>query len=137
MSENINPSVYYTPETLRRLGNLAKGIYNYTGDERANPRDYKTNFNDLQRAANVVVGLQNITPSKIGEGKYPVNRYLDTFPTKNNPQYVLKDGPARNPYYFDGSYVPDLAQWYQLTMPERYWMGQEVDRTNWARNPLY
>ena len=60
MAENINPSQYYTPETLRRLGNLAKGIYNYYGNEVANPGNYQTNFDDLQRATGVVRYLQRI-----------------------------------------------------------------------------
>ena len=137
MNKNINPSVYYTPETLRRLGNLAKGIYNLTGDERANPRDYKTNFNDLQRATNIVTGLQNMTSKDIIEGNYPVYGQIQEMPTRNNQHYIFKDGPARNPYYFDGSYVPDLAQFYNLTQPPSYWMGKEDPYQNQARHPLY
>ena len=138
MAENINPSQYYTPETLRRLGNLAKGIYNYYGNEVANPGNYQTNFNDLQRATGVVRDLQTLKPSYWRTGNAPFYGDLTVLPTKNNPRYVPVDGVYKNPVYFDGSYVPDLAQFYELTEGPRVniW-GPSTPRVNQARNPQY
>ena len=139
MAENINPSQYYTPETLRRLGNLAKGIYNYYGDERYNPDNYKTNFNDLQRAT-VNVRKHQELPQYSNE----IPMYREVLPTKNNPQYYRNyehfnmPYPLKRPIYFDGSFVPDLAQFYNLTKyPEVGYFGGEIPRTNKARNPQY
>ena len=138
MAENINPSEYYTPETLRRLGNLAKGIYNYYGNEVANPRNYKTNFNDLQNATDVIIDLQNLKPSYWRTGGGPFFANLERLPKKSFPSYVPVDGAYKNSVYFDGSYVPDLAQFYELTEGPRVniW-GPSTPRKNKARNPQY
>ena len=144
MAENINPSQYYTPETLRRLGNLAKGIYNYYGNEIANPRNYQTNFNDLQRVTGVVRDLQTLTPEDIRTRNVPFPGYLESLPTRSNPQYAYAQGPAKNPTYFDGSFVPDLAQYYELTQGPRIvpnWNGgykyADTPRTNYVKHPQY
>ena len=142
MAENINPSQYYTPETLRRLGNLAKGIYNYTGRPEDDPRNYNTNFNDLQNATNNVRQWQALAPYNDAMNQ-PF--YYLRLPTKSSP--ATRHHQVENVYpeylknfvYFDGSYVPDLAQFFDITKEPAhdYWSGKTVPRTNQARNPQY
>ena len=112
--------------------------YNYYGNEVANPGNYQTNFDDLQRATGVVRDLQTLKPSYWRTGNAPFSGDLTVLPTKNNPRYVPVNGVYKNPVYFDGSYVPDLAQFYELTEGPRVniW-GPSTPRVNQACNPQY
>lgn len=119
-----NPSEVFTPDTLRRLGNLGKSIYNYygnhwgpsMGDSLGGIRNMYNNPEDLNRVLSIVRDMQ-------GEEWRNNFIYNNRLPTKSAPYYtdprVLYQGDGwsiQGPkkIYFDGSYVPDLAMWYKM-----------------------
>ena len=115
------PSEEFTPETMRRLGNLAKGIYNYYG-EHWGPTigDHLNGMYDNPKALDNVVSIIR----QMQEGPTTNNLvYNNKLPTKSAPYYtdprVLYQGDGfsiQGPkkVYFDGSYVPDLAMWFNM-----------------------
>lgn len=102
--EQYKPSDYFTPETLRRLGNLGKSIYNYGGY--TGYKDYVNNMGNSSYDLNLLLrGIREAQGQDI-PGVFTTYK----LPTKSNPFYV-----NGHPVYFDGSYVPDLDKWYNLT----------------------
>ena len=142
------PNEQFTPETMRRLGNLAKGIYNYygnwfgtdMGDLLTGPQNIYNNPEDLERATNIVRKMQT--------GAYRNNPgiiYNDPLPTKSNPAYtdprLIYKGDGYSVYgprtfYFDGNYVPDLAEYYNL-INRRNSFGRGTPHKNHAGTQLY
>lgn len=115
------PSEEFTPETMRRLGNLAKGIYNYYGEHWGPTMENYLNgmYDDPEALSNAVSIIRQMQ-----EGPTQNNLvYNNRLPTKSAPYYtdprVLYQGDGfsiQGPktVYFDGSYVPDLAKWFKM-----------------------